>query len=192
MSVDGRISGWGWIAFAAFALVLCAIGYGIVRLSRRPQHLVHGQLGDRVEIQLWRAKSAWTTALAFGFLFAATRWVLRLGTAGAWMFFLLAIAFAAAAYDPAKRAFIGRTALVVDRDGLHDLRMGLHLCWREVQAIRVRTRQGSFDEYHELIMDFAESPTIEIPLDDLAMSWQDVARVVGELSGRPMMAERVR
>lgn len=191
MIAAGGISGWGWVAFAGFAGLLCLVGYGIVRVSRRPQHLADVSLDDPVRIPRWRAKAAWRLAVVFGLLCAAASSVANHANATSWVVLAVILALATATVATATDALRGRPVVVLDREGLHDRGSGRYVVWSDVRVARVNVRQGAFDEYHDLVVEVrtGESP-LEIQLDELAMDWREVMQLVGELNGQPTQVQR--
>jgi hypothetical protein len=187
----GGISGWGWVAFAGFAALLCLVGYGVVRVSRRPQHLADLSLDDPIRIPLWRAKAAWRLAVVFGLLCAAVSSVANHGNATSWVFVAVILVLAAGTASAARDALRGQPAVVLDREGLYEGGSGRHVRWSDVRVARVNVRQGAFDEYHDLVVEVRTGePPLEIQLDELAMDWREVMQLVGELSAQPTQVHR--
>jgi hypothetical protein len=180
------ISGWGWAAFGGFAVLLCLVGYGVVRLSRRPQRLGEVSLDWPVRIGWWRAKAAVTVAVMWGLVCATLRFAADDGNAASWVVVAFVLLVAAATTSSAKGAFRGQPAIVLDREGLREPGSGRYVRWSEVRVARVEVCQGAFDEHHDLIVEVKTGhPPVEVPLDELAMDWREVMQLVGELSGRP-------
>jgi hypothetical protein len=180
------ISGWSWVAFGGLAALLCLVGYGVVRVSRRPQRLGDVSLDQPVQIPLWRVKAVWGLVVMSGLLCVAVRSLADHGSAMSWAFVAVVTLLAATTASYAKDALRGRPAVVLDRDGLHDAASGRYVRWSDVRVARAKVRQGAFDEYHDLVVELrTDDPPVEIRLDELEMHWREVMQLVGVLSGQP-------
>lgn len=190
MTAASAISGWGWVAFGGFAVLLCLVGYGVVRLSRRPQRLADVSLDRPVRIGLWKTKAAVTVAVVLVLVCATVRSAVTDGNAGSWVVVAFVLIVGAAVASSARGAFRRQPAILLDRAGLRDSDSGRFVRWSDVRLARIEVHQGAFDEHHDLVMELKTGdPPMEVPLDDLAMDWREVMRVVGELSGLPTHLE---
>lgn len=87
-------------------------------------------------------------------------------------------------------------AIVIDAEGLRDLRSGRAVRWASVSEILLRQRQGLFGEHHHLVLTVAGSTAaaseLDISIDLLSMSWKTVVDAVEERAGRRVIVRRER
>jgi hypothetical protein len=95
-----------------------------------------------------------------------------------------------------QRALIGRTLIVIDAHGFTDCRSGRTVDWAEIETARANTHQGLFGLDHSLRLVLKPRPhgpstkrrfittnatsedEVEVSLDQLSMSWEEVADAV--------------
>jgi hypothetical protein len=128
-------------------------------------------------------------AVAFAVLFATV------AVSGAWqaatthdatrsavvlaMFGAVAVAFAA-------QALRRRPVLVLDEQGLTDVRGGVSVRWQEIEAARVARRRP---RCHDLVLTVARGETVRLSLDQLSRRSAEIARLLEGRTGRTVALE---
>jgi hypothetical protein len=114
---------------------------------------------------------AWQAASAGGAIRAAVVLTLFGG---------VAVAFAA-------QALQRRPVLVLDEQGLTDVRGGVSVRWQEIEAARVARRRP---RCHDLVLTIARGQTVRLSLDQLTRRSAEIARLLEGRTGRAVELER--
>ena len=80
--------------------------------------------------------------------------------------------------------------LLLDDDGLTDVRRGVVVRWQEIKAAHVAEPRRSFDRYHDLVLTVTPEETLSLPLDQLTRKWSDVVALVEDHLGRQLPIQR--
>ena len=80
-------------------------------------------------------------------------------------------------------------ALVLDAEGLTDLRRNVVVGWDEIDAAHVAERRGGPGRCHDLVLDVA-GRQLSLPLDDLTRRWSELAGVVERRLGTEVAVRR--
>ena len=82
--------------------------------------------------------------------------------------------------------------IIIDADGLTDLRSGRVVRWATTSTIILRQRQGVFGEYHHLVCTAATGESIDLSIDQLSLGWKSVVSAVEDRAGRSVTTLRER
>jgi len=75
--------------------------------------------------------------------------------------------------------------LLLDEDGLTDVRGGIVVRWHDIEAVHVAERHRLFDHYHDLVLTDARGQTLSLSLDQLTRKWMDVVALIeGRIGGQ--------
>ncbi len=74
--------------------------------------------------------------------------------------------------------FQRRPVLVLDGDGLTDIRRSIVVRWHDIEAIHVAERRRTLDRYHDLVLTLAPEQTLSLSLDQLTRRWSDVVELI--------------
>jgi hypothetical protein len=83
-----------------------------------------------------------------------------------------------------------RPVLLLDDDGLTDLRGGIVVRWDDIEAAHVAERHRFFDHYHDLVLTVAREQALSLSLDELTRSWRDVVKLIEGRMGRQVSIRR--
>ena len=132
-------------------------------------------------------------AFAFAGIFAA------LAVNGAWraiashntvQLLVVLVAFGGIAAAYAAQALHREPVLLVDDEGVTDLRGGKVVHWHEIEAAHVAERRMGFDHYHRLVLTLGRGQALSLPLDQLTRKWTDVAGMIEGHLGRQVAIRR--
>jgi hypothetical protein len=209
--VAGILSGAAF--FALFGGLLWALWFVITRSSRRSKQNV-AALDARFaaaatpvlrpgvpEIMVLRAGSKTSLGYSAFLCFLALGAVGDFARRGSGLILALAVLLAAGALLMLRRAVRRPVQFVVSRDGVKLGRGGRFIAWDDVDHIRVVYDQTAYTERHALLLKLRRDPSavrpflmtnrnnpdeVEVFIDGLSSSWQDIAASVAAISGRPM------
>jgi len=68
--------------------------------------------------------------------------------------------------------------LVLDDDGLTDIRRSIVVHWHDIEAAHVAERHRTLDRYHDLVLTVAPEQTLSLSLDQLTRRWSDVVELI--------------
>lgn len=74
--------------------------------------------------------------------------------------------------------------IVIDTDGLTDLRSGRAVRWATTSTIALRQRQGVFGEYHHLVCTASTGEIVDFSIDQLSLGWKSVVSAVEQRADR--------
>lgn len=80
--------------------------------------------------------------------------------------------------------------LLLDDDGLTDVRGAVVVRWHDIEAIHVAERHRLFDHYHDLVLTDARGQTLSLSLDQLTRKWMDVLELIEGRMGRQVPIRR--
>jgi hypothetical protein len=141
-------------------------------------------------------------SLAIGFrrrlaaVFAAVFAVLAVS--GAWraaasdeaLLLVAVLAFGGISVAYALHAMHRRPVLILDADGLTDLRRGIAVRWGEIEAAHIAERPLSLDPNHELVLRVQGGKQMRLCLDHLTRTWRDLGRIVEARLGSEVSIRR--
>jgi len=104
------------------------------------------------------------------------------------LIFLVVFAGISAAY--AALLLPRRPVLLLDSDGLTDLRAGVAVRWRDIEAAHVAEHHTTLDRYHDLVLTVAPEETLSLSLDQLTRRWSDVVDLIEDRIGRQVSIRR--
>jgi hypothetical protein len=128
-------------------------------------------------------------SLAFAVLFAAV------AASGAWdavssgrplRAVVVLLLFGAPAALLAVQALQRDPVLVLDDQGLTDVRGGRSVRWQEIEAAHVAHRGP---RCHDLVLTLARGQTLRLSLDQLTRRWPEIARLTERSTGRRVAVE---
>jgi hypothetical protein len=82
--------------------------------------------------------------------------------------------------------------LLLDNEGLTDVRGGVLVRWQEIEAAHVARRRGTLDHYHDLVLTLGRERTLRLPLDQLTRRWSEVVELIEGRLGTPVSVRRER
>ncbi len=81
--------------------------------------------------------------------------------------------------------------LLLDAEGLTDVRGGKLVPWYDIESAHVAERRSGFERYHDLVLVGREQ-TVSLSLDQLTRTWADIAELIERRLSRPVDIRRER
>jgi hypothetical protein len=100
------------------------------------------------------------------------------------------VVFGGAAAVFAAHALHRAPVLVLDHEGLTDLRGGVVVRWQDVRAVHVAERRDSVDRCHDLVLTVDGGHRHSLSVDHLTTRWRELARLVEARVGSQVTVRR--